>query len=119
MLKKILPVIAIFITIACVQKTRKRTINFIVDARHHSSISSVGIRGQYSPLSWRETFPLSDDKKDSVYTGSITFDIPFDYVELKFVANDDEYELQDKPNRIVQLGDKDTITYRAVFDSLP
>jgi hypothetical protein len=79
-------------------------------------VSSISVRGSLAPLSWNSNFELKDENSDSIYTGTLVFDIPYDYVNIKFVKNENEFELQDQPNRQINF-DQSLITYyKAIFD---
>ena len=104
---------------ACVQSTRKRTIVFAVDARQQENLRSIAVRGGMGALSWENNMYLDDADGDKIYTGTVTVDIPYDAIELKFVKNENEFELMDKPNRQIVFGNNDTVVVRAVFDKLP
>ena len=101
---------------SCVQKTYKQEVRFEVDARHLNEIQSIGVRGGLPPLSWNEDFLLSDPNKDSVFTGTITLDLPYDYVEVKFVKNGSEYELNGLPNRKLYFDPSKVTIFSAQFD---
>lgn len=107
---------ALFACFSCVQETTKRTVTFNVDARNVSEVKSMSLRGQHYPLSWRKNYALSDDNNDSIFTTTITFDLPFDYTDVKFVLNDNTYELKDKPNRRINFENDTLLTYSATFD---
>ena len=100
----------------CVQQTYKRTVRFSVDMSGIPDVTSVGVRGNFQPLNWQKNYSLTDDDGDSVYTGEITFDTPFDFVEVKFVKNENTFELEGKENRRVYFDQKDKVTYNTVFD---
>ena len=57
-----------------------------------------------------------DEDNDSIYTGSIVFDIPYDVVEIKFVKNEDQFELNDLPNRNLHFDDNQDTKYKVKFD---
>lgn len=94
-------VFLVIICTSCVQETFKRTVSFSVDMSHESDVLSVGVRGDFDPLVWDEDFLLTDKDNDSIYTGTITFDTPFDFVSIKFVKNNSVFELNGKDNRKV------------------
>ena len=105
-----------FLMTACVQKTYKKTVTFIVDTQSDSTISNLFIRGDFDPLNWEDNIVLEDKNCDGIYSSTITFDTPFDFVDFKFVKNDAEFELMDKDNRRVNFNGLDSITYTAIFD---
>ena len=119
-MKNYMPVLIIGILIllvsSCVQQTYKRTIQFRVDASNLEEVETMSIRGQMSPLNWKTNYLLEDVDNDSIYTTEITFDTPFDYVDIKFVKNMDEFELEREDNRRIMFNGMDSIKYYAVFD---
>ncbi|MEM6802931.1 MAG: hypothetical protein AAF696_16090 [Bacteroidota bacterium] len=104
------------ISSACVQKTIPHTVSIEVDMRQLEGVESVGIRGQYPPLSWNEDFPLSDPDADSIYSGSFIMDIPYDDFQFKFVMNGSEFELAGQDNRVLTFEGKTEVSFQAVFD---
>lgn len=112
-------VVILMMTInACVQKTYKRTVIFQVDTRKEADVQSLSVRGQMPPLNWNDNVDLSDADEDSIYTGEITFDTPYDFVELKFVKNGNSFELNDRPNRHVYFDGKERIEFNVVYDQM-
>lgn len=107
----------LFLT-ACVQKTTKQEVTFYVDAKELTAVTSLSIRGQLPPLSWRENYELKDMNHDSVYTATIIFDVPYDFVEFKFVKNKNDIELKDQSNRRVYFDDSGKTEYNAIFNKL-
>ena len=102
------------ITTSCVQKSYKRTVNFIVDVSKIDNIKSVGIRGE-KPLDWNYDTEMIEIKKDSLYKATITFETGYKFVEMKFTVNGD-YELKDKPNRKIIFAVDGETNYNAAFD---
>ena len=102
--------------LSCVQATKKQTVHFEVDARQEADLSSISVRGSLAPLNWNDNFELSDEDQDSIYTGSITFDIPYDYVNIKFVKNAEQFELDNQDNRKLVFDKSQTTTYQAIFN---
>ena len=105
-------------TSACVQKTIPHKVSVEVDMRQMEGIESVGIRGQYPPLSWNEDFILSDPDADSIYSGNFIMDIPYDDFQFKFVMNGSNFELQGQDNRVLNFEGKTEVSLRAIFDQL-
>jgi len=89
-----------------------------VDARNEIDVSTMGVRGSVPPLNWKSNYKLKDDDLDSIYTGTIVIEIPYDYVNIKFVKNDEEFELKDQPNRKLFFDKSFTTNYSATFDEL-
>ncbi|MEO1217499.1 MAG: hypothetical protein AAFY45_28490, partial [Bacteroidota bacterium] len=113
-MKKILIYIGVLLlSVACVQPTIKHNITVELDMRKVENVQSVGIRGEYPPLSWNETFPLSDPDGDGIYTGSFIMDIPYDDFQYKFVLNGSEFELQGQDNRVLNFEGKTELILQA------
>ncbi len=101
----------------CVQETHLKTIRFKLDMRNETIANKVGVRGNTSPLSWNETFYLTDDNNDSIYEGEIKLNSASYDIEFKFVNQDDSFELQDQPNRSIRFAYKpEIIIYEATFN---
>lgn len=84
--------------------------------RNASDVSSVGVLGQYPPLNWNEPIALDDADGDSVYSGVVSIDIPYDKMQFKFVLNNSVIELFNQDNRLATFKDQTQVTYKAVFD---
>lgn len=104
------------ITSACVQKTIPHKVQVEVDMRQMEGVESVGIRGDYPPLSWNKDFALTDPDADSIYSGNFIMDIPYDDFQFKFVMNGSVFELQGQDNRVLNFEGKTDAKLRAVFD---
>jgi hypothetical protein len=102
------------ITTSCVQKSYKRTVNYIVDVSKVKNIKSVGIRGE-KPLDWNYDTEMTVIKKDSLYKATVTFETGYKFVEMKFTVNGD-YELKDQPNRKIVFAVDGETNYNAAFD---
>jgi hypothetical protein len=105
----------LFLSQGCVQKAYKKTVVVTLAVQNIRNITTVGIRGNGSPLSWEKDFEMKPLIKDSVYTASVTALTGYKFAEIKFVVNS-EFELKDKPNRRVVFSEGDTTYYKAVFD---
>ena len=114
----ITPVLLTFLLFGCVQQTYERKVTFELDTKG-MDVRQVSIRGNFSPLNWNENYDMSDPDSDGIYTASIRFDTPFDYMEFKFVINGDQFELNGKPNRKVFFNKDGATVYKAVFDEIP
>jgi hypothetical protein len=101
---------------SCVQKTKKQKVEFFVDVRDIENVNSIGVRGSTPPLNWNQNFELKDDNNDSIYTGTIIFEIPYDFVELKLVKNEDQFELNNQPNRKLLFDKSGDTKYQVKFD---
>ena len=108
----------VLLCFACVQPTTPHAISVELDMRDVENIQSVGIRGEYPPLSWNEDFALADPDGDGIYTGNFIMDIPYDDFRYKFVLNGNEFELQGQDNRVLNFEGKTEVKLAAVFDRL-
>ncbi|MEL6390588.1 MAG: hypothetical protein AAFQ02_10520 [Bacteroidota bacterium] len=106
----------ILMSSACVQKRVARTITFEVDTTGITNITSLSVRGDDDPLSWDQNTPLSDQDGDGIYTGQVTFTTPYKYTTIKFVKNENQFELAGQDNRIIPLADASARTYRCRYD---
>lgn len=103
--------------VGCVQETHTKTVTFKLDMNAMNNVSNVGIRGQFTNPPWEVTVPMTDENKDGVYEATVSDKTAQNSVEFKFVNHSDEYELEDKNNRVIKFRYKpETIIYRAVFD---
>lgn len=100
---------------ACVQPAYKRVIIVTLDVSALPSVESVGIRGDGSPLSWFEDYPMQELKKDSLYRATIVVETGYLYGECKFSVNG-KMELDNKDSRRVYFSESDTTYYKAFFD---
>jgi hypothetical protein len=112
----ILLAFSLIILQSCVQKTHKKIVRITLDMRETDQHKKVGIRGQF-PLSWQETTYLQDEDKDGIYQGEFEFYTVSNQIEFKFVNQDEQYELEDQPNRVISFQYKpENMTYSAVFN---
>ena len=115
-LGRIFIVIATLNTIFCVQETREYTVNFSVDANEVRNVVKLGIRGNIKPLSWEKDIALFDNDHDGIYEGEVKIVAPYALLEYKFVLNDRLFELKDKPNRKLYLGEEKQLFVKSIFD---
>jgi C-terminal processing protease CtpA/Prc len=81
-----------------------QAVTFRVDMKEVKNPTQVGIRGSLSPLSWKKTYPLTDEDGDGIFTGKINFeDSEAAKVEFKFVHGDLIWELEGEGNRVLIL----------------
>ena len=100
----------------CVQETHVKTVTFQVDMNGEEQVQNVGIRGSFTPNSWNETLPLSDEDGDGIFEASFSQKTAISQIQFKFV-NRDSYELEGKDNRVLKFAyEPETITYKAIFD---
>ena len=109
--------IVLCLLVGCVQDTHKKTLTISVDMSQQHNFQSVGIRGNLKPLSWEENTPLTDPDGDGIYEVALEMHTASDYLQFKFVKNQDEFELDGKDNRLIKFEYKpQTLSYSAVFD---
>ena len=101
---------------SCVQPTKKQKVNFRVDANGIDNVQSIGVRGAVPPLNWNKSFLLEDPNRDLIYTGTLEFDLPYDFVELKFVKNSSDFELEGKDNRKLYFDKSQTTNFTVRFN---
>lgn len=109
--------------VGCVQKAYDRTVLFVVDVSSVPNVTTVGVRGENRPLSWREDTPMTAVPDSAgLYAVAVTTHTGGLATEVKFVVNG-EFEFsnsQDESNRVVTLPKTttggDTIRFRAVFN---
>lgn len=115
-MKYLILIITILSLSSCVQEMRPITIHFAVDMAAIDNVSSVGVIGDYEPLSWDKAYSLTDDNKDGVYEGTITIQAAYNYAEFKFMLNDSLIELAGRGNRSVDFTDVTKVEYLGSFD---
>jgi len=78
---------------------------FQVDMNGAEAEAPVGIRGNLAPLSWENTFPLSDPDGDGIYSGQVDFAAveTSTLLEYKFVSGEITWELETAGNRMLIL----------------
>ncbi|MFD1061656.1 hypothetical protein ACFQ1Q_00245 [Winogradskyella litorisediminis] len=115
--KSLLVLIAILIITSCVQETHLKTITFKVDMRGLDNITNPGVRGQFTSPAWKALVPLTDENNDSIYEAKVEFQAAQYDIKFKFV-NNDEYELQNQPNRSIKFEyEPENFTYEATFNT--
>jgi hypothetical protein len=105
----------ILVSSSCIQKSSKKTIIVKLNVAGQKDIKSVGIRGNEKPLSWDYNRELVVLIKDTLYTDTFSFVTGYKFTEVKFTVNDN-FELNDLPNRRIYFAVGDTVVYEAVFD---
>ncbi len=98
---------------SCVQETYETTIIFELDMKG-TQLDAPGVIGEI-PLSWKEALPLTDTNQDSIFTGSVTVDLPWDQLEYKFKSGN-VIELYGQENRAIDLMSGDTVVVRERWD---
>ncbi|TCK69128.1 hypothetical protein DFQ05_0643 [Winogradskyella wandonensis] len=115
--KSLLVLIAILFITSCVQETHLKTITFKVDMRGLDNITNPGVRGQFTSPAWKALVPLTDENNDSIYEAKVEFQAAQYDIKFKFV-NNDEYELQNQPNRSIKFEyEPENFTYEATINN--
>ena len=115
-MKYIILFVALTFCLSCVQELRDITIHFQVDMSAFDNVQSVGVIGEWLPLTWDTPIGLSDLDKDGIYEGVITIQVAYNYSEFKFMLNEKEIELEGKGNRIVRFTDKTEVMYSGEYN---
>ena len=119
-MKKLIAIIA-FATLvfsSCVQKEFEKEITFLVDTNGIENIESLGIRGNFLPNQWRESYPLIDTNNDGIYEVTFKEKTAVYGINFKFVKNGNDYELKDSDNRKIIFEYKpETIIYETTFNN--
>lgn len=98
----------------CVQKSRQVTVNLKLHISGIKNIKQVGVRGNGKPLSSDKDLVMQPVIKDSVYAVSFTTITGYKFLECKFTV-DDKTELEGQPDRRIEFGNKNTVTYEARY----
>jgi len=107
-----------FILTSCVQEVHLKTVTFMVDMNAIEQPIDVGVRGNFTNISWNETILLTDENNDSIYEVTVSSETAVNQIEFKFVNGENEYELKNFNNRVIQFEYKpEIITYEAVFNN--
>ncbi len=109
--------IVLLLVMACVQKSYKRTVVFLLNTAGIPNIQTVGLRGEGNPLSWDTDIEMQPIIKDSIYKATITTVTGYLYTDVKFTING-TLELKDAGNRKVVFSKGDTTIYEAVFNNV-
>lgn len=115
-MKKIVLCLCLFaLMVACVQKTHKKTVVYILHLTNTNPAVQVGVRGKDKPLSWESDTIAKLHVPDSTYRVAITYQTGYKFTEVKFVVNS-VFELADQPNRRIIFSDSDTTFYEATVN---
>ena len=60
--------------------------------------------------------PLSDPDQDGIYTGSVVLETPYLGTAFKCVLNGCLFELEEQPNRVVEVEQDGVTAVEEVFD---
>jgi putative oxidoreductase len=107
--------VAVFTLNACVQKTKNQVVTVKLNVNGATNIKTVGVRGKGKPLSWQKDIALTPIVKDSLYTATFTTITGYKKTDIKFTIND-QFELEEQPNRTVVFSPTDTTIYEATFN---
>ena len=102
---------------SCVQQTKEQVVIFNVNAKGLKEVNTISVRGSIPPLNWSSNYELKDPDSDSIYSGRIVFDVPYDFIEVKFVKNENELELNNKPNRKLKFEEDQQTIFNLKFDT--
>ena len=118
-MKKYINIIVFALLLAsCVQKEHQKTVTVYLDMNGIENVGNVGIRGNFTDQSWRQTVPLTDEDGDGIYTTTLSQKTAIYGIEFKFVNQGSDYELKDQPNRELLFEYKpETIEYIAKFNN--
>ncbi len=108
-------VLSLFVT-NCVQKTKRKTVIFTLDASEMKNVKKVAIRGKDKPLSWGEATEMKLNATNNTYQITITFVTGYKFTEVKFLVND-SLEFENEDNRRVLFSEKDTTYYQAKYNT--
>ena len=110
-------ILAMFLA-SCVQEEHQKTVTVYLDMNGIENVGNVGIRGNFTDQSWRQTVPLTDEDGDGIYTTTLSQKTAVYGIEFKFVNQGSDYELKDQPNRELIFEYKpETIEYIAKFNN--
>ena len=115
-MKLLFTILSIVLLSSCVQKMRDVTIHFEVDMRQETNVTTVGVIGEDTPLSWDTAIPLTDPDSDGIYEGTVVIKAAYNYAAFKFKLNNEIIELEGKKNRLVTIDDNNSGSYSGVFD---
>ena len=77
---------------------------------------TVGIRGSLAPLSWEQTFSLSDEDEDGIFTGILSFPSTDTPLEYKYVYGNTTWELSHEGNRRLSLSSGQTLSQKDTWN---
>jgi hypothetical protein len=103
--------------VSCVQEEHLKTVTFTVDMTAVTSVSQVGIKGEFTNPPWEVIVPLTHTNDDGIYEISLSQTTATSAAEFKFVHNG-VYELKGQKNRALHFEYKpETLTCSAVWDT--
>jgi len=109
--------IAAIILTSCVQEEFDKKVTFLVDTNGLENIEFIGIRGNFLPNQWRESYPLTDENKDGIYEVTFNEKTAVYGISFKFFKNGNDYELKENDNREIIFEYKpETIIYKTKFN---
>jgi hypothetical protein len=99
----------------------QKEVYFSVQNLPETGMYKVGVRGNSSPLSWFETFYLTEE--NGVGKGSINIDQLVDFFEYKYVIESQEgetvFELDGQENRLGIFKEQGNLMLDDVWDEMP
>ncbi|MFM2266142.1 MAG: hypothetical protein RLZ77_1562 [Bacteroidota bacterium] len=101
--------------VSCVQKAYDRKVELTLRLPKKQVVQSVVVYGNGNPLSWQQPLALQPVIADSVYKVTFTSTTGYLQTELKFAVNE-QWELNNQPNRILKYNTKGTTKMEVVFD---
>ncbi len=111
-------IVTFLFLVSCVQKEHEKTVTFKVDMGQEQNVQNVGLRGRFTNPSWEVTIPMSDENGDGIFEVTLNEMTAQNSVAFKFVKNNDEFELQDLPNRLIRFKyQPEVIIYEGMFDN--
>ena len=106
-----------FVLQSCVQDTHLKKLTIRVDMNQEEQVQTVALRGNLKPLSWQQNTAMTDSDGDGVYEVQIQLTTASDYLQFKFVKNEDEFELDGQDNRSLKFEYKpETLIYEGIFN---
>lgn len=111
-------IVLLALTSACVQKEHLKTVTFKVDMSQVENTGNVGLRGQFTSPPWQVTVPMEDNDSDGIYEVTLSEMTAQSSVDFKFVNQNDQFELECKPNRSISFEyEPETLEYHAIFNT--
>ena len=101
--KHFLTLITSCLIVSCVQQEHEKEITFKVVMQENEKVESIGLRHQFTSPPWQVTIPLEDEDGDGVFEVQIVEQTAQSVLEFKFVDSNDNFELEGKPNRVLEF----------------
>ena len=112
-------ILGLFLIMAsCVQEEHLKTVPFKVNMSQLENVNNVGIRGQFTSPPWEVTVPMKDENNDGIYEVTLSEMTAQSSVDFKFVNQNDQFELECKPNRSLNFEYRpETLEYSALYNN--